>query len=92
MRIKRKTQIIVDANRVVITPRRGLVGWCASCRGRVRMLTPQQVAALGGVTSRKVYQWVEANRFHFEETPEGLLLICLNSLFETTDLSISRTD
>jgi excisionase family DNA binding protein len=44
------------------------------------MVTPDEAARLAGVTTRTVYRWIEAGKVHFAETPEGLLLVCPNSL------------
>ena len=44
------------------------------------MITANQAAIVAGVNSRTIYRWVEADRLHFIETPEGLLLVCLNSI------------
>ena len=44
------------------------------------MLLLEEAVAVAGVTSRVIHQWVEAGAVHFAETPDGLLLICLNSL------------
>jgi hypothetical protein len=54
--------------------------WCEGCAGPVEMFTPEEAAALARVTSRAIYRWVEANRVHFTEAPEGYILICLSSL------------
>lgn len=44
------------------------------------MVTPDEAAAITGVTPRNIYRWIEAERLHYTEMPEGLLLICINSL------------
>jgi len=44
------------------------------------MVTPNQAAVIARVAVRTINRWVEAERLHFAETPEGLLLICLNSI------------
>ena len=54
--------------------------WCSGCGAEATMITPQQAAALAGVTVRTIYQWVESNRVHFIETGDGLLLVCVNTL------------
>lgn len=58
-----------------------LDAWCEACAGTSRMLTVEEAAAVARSTSRDIYRRVEANQIHFTETPEGSLLICLNSLF-----------
>ena len=44
------------------------------------MITPEHAAQIAGVNARKIYVCVENGNLHFAETPEGLLLICLDSL------------
>jgi len=43
------------------------------------MVTPQTAAVLMNVSSRSIYQWIEAGRVHFQEGPGGLL-VCTESL------------
>src|SRR5215204_6394970 len=52
---------------------------CPVCAGTA-MVTPEEVAAFARVTVRSVYARVEAESFHFLETPDGLLLLCADSL------------
>lgn len=44
------------------------------------MLSVEEAARRARSTSRAIYRRVEANQLHFTETPEGALLVCLNSL------------
>jgi hypothetical protein len=44
------------------------------------MLSVDEAAAVARSSSRAIYRRVEADTLHFTETPEGRLLICLNSL------------
>jgi predicted site-specific integrase-resolvase len=46
------------------------------------MLHPNEAAATAGVSVRTVNRWVEAGAVHFNETANGLLLICANSVGE----------
>jgi hypothetical protein len=56
--------------------------WCAQCEDRVQMVTPDEAVAVAGRSAREIYRWVEAGRVHFLETPQGLLSICLRSLYD----------
>jgi len=47
------------------------------------MVTPDEAAALSRVSSLTIYRWLEAEKLHFIETSDGLLLICINSLFDS---------
>jgi len=52
----------------------------------VQMLTPDQAATLGNVSSRTIYRRVEAGEMHYMETAEGHLLVCANSI----ELNLTR--
>ena len=56
--------------------------WCTQCEGSVQMITPDEAVAVAGRSAREIYRWVEAGRVHFLETPQGLLSICLRSLYD----------
>ncbi len=40
----------------------------------------QEAAVLAGLSLRTIYALVEGGKVHFTETPDGLLLLCLNCL------------
>ena len=44
------------------------------------MLHPDEAAVTAGVSVRTVNRWVEAETVHFDETLDGRLLICANSV------------
>jgi hypothetical protein len=82
---KRRTEITVETDRMLLIIRPGktsLLPRCERCGERVEMVTVDQAAMLAGVGSRTIFHWVEVGRLHSSETAEGLLLVCLNSLFE----------
>jgi hypothetical protein len=57
---------------------------CVRCRAIVQMLKPEEAAILSGVSARTIYRWIESEKLHITETPDGLLLICINSLPNAT--------
>lgn len=81
MRIRRRTRITVETERVLIVRRRGIEqqGWCEGCGEQVSLVTPEPAATVTGVSVRTICRMVESNKLHFSETPNGALLICLNS-------------
>lgn len=85
MKRRKKVTIVTDEVLVLRRPGRGLA-WCPACAQSVRMLRPEEAGALAGVSSRTIYRWVEAQKVHFAETPDGGLLICLNSLVDNTPI------
>ena len=56
-----------------------LLAPCRQCQAEV-WLAPDQVVALTGLTLREIFRLIESNILHFEETAEGSLHICGNSL------------
>jgi excisionase family DNA binding protein len=46
-------------------------------------ISPKEAASAAGVTTRTIYQWLEAGKLHFSETTEGETLICLDSLLQS---------
>ena len=83
MRREKRTEISIETHRVLVISRlrKSAPVWCCSCRAQVNMVMPDEAAVLAGVSSRTIYRWIEAEKLHFTETPDGLLRICLNSLF-----------
>ena len=49
----------------------------------VRMVTPEQAAALAGTRPRAIYRRIESGDLHFVETGAGTLLICSGSLSQS---------
>ena len=82
----KRTKITIETDRVmIIRQRRGVIrAWCAGCAGHARLVTVEKAAALAGVSQRTIYRRVEAGKVHFIETPDGVLLICLDSLLKST--------
>jgi len=54
------------------------------------MVTIEQAAAMAGVSSREIYQHVEAGDLHFMETADGSILVCFNAL-KASNLNTERT-
>jgi excisionase family DNA binding protein len=78
---RRRKEITVETSLLVLRrARRHAPVYCAACPSPVPLLTPDEAAALAGVSTRTLYRWVEAERIHFTETPAGRLLVCPHSL------------
>ena len=83
MKRKKKTEVFVETDvEIEIKRRTRRLGpvWCVQCGAPVEMVPPDVAALVAEVSARAVFAWVEAGRIHFTETPEGALLVCLNSL------------
>ena len=90
--MKRRVEITVERHKLIVMRRcRGHpLRWCRQCTKGVMMLRPEEAAAAAGVTVRTVNRWVEAEVVHFEETPDGRLLICANSVGQLS-IRLSQT-
>ena len=82
MKGEKITEIAIETDKVVIIQRRGgaITKWCTKCGDAVGMVTPDEASLLLGISSRAVYQLVEADAVHYLETGQGMLLICLKSI------------
>ena len=72
------------AERVVVSAVRSDIPQSACPVCARAMITPEAAAALAQVTVRSIYARIEAASVHFLETPNGLLLLCANSLEESS--------
>jgi len=82
MLIKRRTRVVVETRQVWAISRQGMPDryWCSACAREVRMITPEEAATILRLSPRIIYSWIEAAKVHYTEQPEGLLLVCLDSL------------
>jgi hypothetical protein len=81
---KKRTQITVETERILIIKRRyqAVEAWCDECNEAVVMIRPDQAAAVSGRSLRAIFSDIERAALHFAEQPEGMVLICLNSLLK----------
>jgi hypothetical protein len=94
VKIRKRTEIIIETDRlVVVTGRKAsIVSWCRECNQRVKMVTVDEAAAMGGLSSRTVYRWIEAEKIHSIETSEKFLLVCPRSLMSAHGMEETGID
>ena len=87
MRKKGRTTVTVESSEVLVIRKPGgsVFAWCPGCVAETVMIWPEAAAVLTGLSTRTIYRLVEADRIHFAETTEGLLLVCLNSLLASRE-------
>ena len=87
VRIRRRTRITAETERVVIIRRRGIETqvWCEGCREQVKLVTPETAATVTGLSVRAICRIVETEKVHFMEISNGSLLICLDSLLRLNE-------
>lgn len=85
MRRKRTTKTVeltVERSEfsVALKSRRPTFAPCAQCGRKASFVTPSEAARASGESLRTIFRRIEAAEIHFLETPEGALLVCLDSL------------
>ena len=82
MRTRNRTEITIETDRVLVLSRRkvSVVAWCHECGQRKKMITVDEAAAIAGVSSQTIYRWADAQKLHFTETADGVLMVCAASL------------
>ncbi len=85
MKKRKLTEVLIETVETVVIRRRlparePLTGWCAECACAMTLLTPDDAAALLGVSTRTLFRRAEAGQLHFQETPDGRLWLCRNAV------------
>lgn len=79
--MRKRVEVTIETERVLIVSRPGnTLQWCPGCRRWIVPLALDEAALVAGVTSRALFQWIEAGIVHSLETTSGLLRICLESI------------
>ena len=79
--MRKITEITIETDRLLVVNRhKRVVAWCAPCARHREMLATDDAAIAARVKSSTIFRWAESGRIHCTETPEGLLLICPDSL------------
>lgn len=77
-------EITVETERLLVIRRRyqAVEDWCRECGELALMIRPDQAAAVSGKTLRALFAEIESGTLHFSEFPDGMILICLNTLLK----------
>lgn len=85
----RRIEITVERRRLVLqNATLPAPVFCPSCPTLVVLLTPEEAAALTGVSVRTVYRWVEAALVHYLETSAAQLLVCPHTFPQSIEESL----
>ena len=80
---RKRTEITIETERTLfISSPRKVISWCAACGAPAKMVPVDEAALVARIDSRTIFRLVEAGRLHSSDTTEGLLLVCLDSLFK----------
>ena len=90
MKMMKRTEITIETHRVLVVhrPKSSFLAWCAACAKQSQMITPVEAAVLARVSTHTISRWIEAEQIHFTETADGQMLVCFNSLAETSSSSL----
>ena len=83
--MKRTKELLVERTRTVLLSSRRTTGWCAECGEAVEMLRPGECALLTGLGALTIYRLIEAGELHYAESSNGLVFVCVRSLFKAVD-------
>ena len=88
MKTKRTTRIFTETHEVLsvrrhaYAPQRRVIVMCEECASTVPLIALEEAMAVAGVSALAIYRMAEAGLIHFRESPEGLVLVCLDSLIK----------
>jgi hypothetical protein len=86
MTAHKRTEIIVETDRVLIIRRRRSIRiWCPKCQCEVDMVALEEGEALTGMSGQALRDHAEAGKCHLHESQDGALLVCLESLLKSTN-------
>lgn len=80
---RRRVETTIEIREFLIVHKAGHLptACCEECSPvRRELVTPEEAAAAAGVHLRIIYRWIEAGMVHYLERPDGVLLVCPNSL------------
>ena len=80
--MKRRTEITIETSRLTLISNVGGAtrARCSLCDGQVEMVSPDQAATLSRLSTRIIHRMVDEGKLHFNEMPDGSLLICIDSI------------
>jgi hypothetical protein len=56
--------------------------WCEACGAQDQMVTLDEASSIAGVSELAIRRQIDARVLHSTETPDGQIVICLNSLLK----------
>jgi hypothetical protein len=87
MKQSRRTTIVIETERLLVvrsqggTLQRSSEQWCEHCGSLVTMIGLEMAAIVSATSEREIARRVEDGGLHFAESSQGVLLICLPSLW-----------
>jgi hypothetical protein len=77
----RSTRITIETNSLLIlSGQTSSRLWCTRCAEEVEMFALENTAVLSNLPVHELNEWLNSFDLHRTQTPDGMELICLNSL------------
>ena len=76
-------EITVETDRVFVIRRRSIRAWCPECGCEVELVGEAEAEALTGMSERSLGDRAGAQGWHFSEGPDGIAMVCLESLLKS---------
>jgi hypothetical protein len=77
---KRRVEMMVETERVVLRGRKPQVSWCENCGAPSLKLTIEQMTIVTGEDESTISRLIESSVLHQSRSTDGLTRICLHSL------------
>ena len=79
---RKRTEVTIETDEIWIIrrPGSGFQAWCAECDKQTTMITTDEAALLTEQDGRDIYRQVESGLIHCAKMPEGMVLVCSNSI------------
>jgi hypothetical protein len=79
----KRTRITIETESLlVLQARKPLRLWCPECGAEGEMIPLNDVGVVSNLPPAEVQAWMQAEDLHLSQSPDGGLLICLNSMLK----------
>ncbi|MBZ5681147.1 MAG: hypothetical protein LAO24_13690 [Acidobacteriia bacterium] len=84
MTAHKRTEITIETDRTLIIRRgRAIRGWCPECGSEVEVVGPAEAEAIARMNGSALGDGSHVSRWHISKGPNGMALVCLESLLKS---------
>lgn len=77
----KQTKVTIEADSLLIVRGRDSQrAWCPLCGAEAEVIALNNAGVISNLARSALEEWFNSGQLHRSQTPDGLLLICLNSL------------
>jgi hypothetical protein len=77
----KKTKITIETDTLLILRgRSSRPAWCPLCAAEVEMVALEGAGVISNLEAAELSEWLNSGELHRSQTPDGSVVICLNSL------------